>query len=280
MPKTITFRPMGRLGNQLFQMAATAGLANAIGREFVVPPNLCPELRNDIEINPSKAKPTVAVLSSSSTLAKSSSSHEQMRELPFEVHTFSRRITHTLATSHAKNILMVGYFQTPEYFGADTGLVRFRHHVLEAANHALLAAQIICPARAIGVHVRRGDYTAATSSHPPCGVEYYTRAVKDINPRGDAVVVVVSDDVEWCRSNLPDAWTCVSTRSAVGDMAVMALCGRGTVMSNSTFSWWAAWLGFYSDRTVIGPKAWYGGRFAAVSTDGLFAHNLLCWHRL
>jgi len=83
----------------------------------------------------------------------------------------------------------------------------------------------------------------------------------------DPTVFVFSDDPLWVEANLKlDAPTVIvdihGPEQAHEDLRLMAAC-RNFVIANSSFSWWAAWLGEHSSKRVVAPKRW----FAAATND-------------
>jgi hypothetical protein len=51
------------------------------------------------------------------------------------------------------------------------------------------------------------------------------------------------------------------------DLYLMSLC-QHHIIANSTFSWWAAWLGGYPGKKVIAPRKWRA--LKEIATPDLF----------
>jgi hypothetical protein len=75
-------------------------------------------------------------------------------------------------------------------------------------------------------------------------------------------VFIFSDDVKWCRENYKES----EELTVVGDehagprsslhLWLMTLC-QHFVIANSSFSWWAAWLGENPNKIVVRPLRWF-----------------------
>ena len=46
----------------------------------------------------------------------------------------------------------------------------------------------------------------------------------------------------------------------------MSLCDNN-ITSNSSFSWWGAWLNNNESKIVFGPKIWFGSEKKFISSD-------------
>ena len=116
----------------------------------------------------------------------------------------------------------------------------------------------------LALHVRRGDYLGLAHNHPPPKRNYFLSAVTMIREQvPPEQVIVFSDDPAWCREHLkiPDlrihepSLNHSIIENEVADFVAMSRCGAH-VISNSTFSWWAAWL---ADSTAVCyPDPWFG----------------------
>jgi hypothetical protein len=119
----------------------------------------------------------------------------------------------------------------------------------------------------VSLHVRRGDYYGSEyeKTHSVLrSLRYYGRALDQMRELvADPHFFVFSDDLPWVRRHLslPGA-TFVEVNRGDGsylDMYLMSNC-RHNIISNSTFSWWGAWLNPNQDKIVTIPVIWLKGR--------------------
>ncbi len=111
----------------------------------------------------------------------------------------------------------------------------------------------------VGVHVRRGDYVGAGWALP---FSYYSSALRIASSRGYRKVFVASDDPmvgDLLRSSLEsDGWEIIRSddyrdASAFTDFHLLA-GSDALILSNSTFSWWAARLNEHLAGSGVGPR--------------------------
>ena len=113
----------------------------------------------------------------------------------------------------------------------------------------------------VGVSVRRGDYLRLPHRHPFVGRGFLRRALEAF-PEGTGYLVC-SDDLPWCRRfftprRFPGRrfWF-VEGMSPLRQLWAQSLCAHN-VISNSSFSWWGAWLNATPGRRVLAPTRWFG----------------------
>lgn len=142
----------------------------------------------------------------------------------------------------------------------------------------------------IAVHVRRGNNLQLPNHHPVCSLDYFEEA---LDMMGEGQVFVFSDDLDWCKSqslfkdavfaegNDPKVDVSQLTGaeplfldSVMTDLAMMAQCDKH-IISNSSFSWWGAYLSYSSE--IIYPARWYGPALQHINTSVMFPKN---WKKL
>jgi hypothetical protein len=103
------------------------------------------------------------------------------------------------------------------------------------------------------VHVRRGDYLKNPTYHWIQPAAYYETAMSMIEVKK---WLVFSDDIQWCKEQAcfqkENVLICEEADELVA-LDVMSSCAAA-VISNSTFSWWAAMLG--NMKRVVFPDLW------------------------
>ena len=171
-----------------------------------------------------------------------------------------------------------GYWQNEEYFSKDIREhFKFDFSKLNRYNQKLLS-RIAMTDKSVAVHVRRGDYVNNIKTYNLmggiCTKRYYYHAFEQFEK--SSVFFVFSDDIEWCRENLkyPNIIYVTKKKSKNDwqDMALMASC-KHQIISNSSFSWWSAWLNENINKKIITPPYWYNGNDNKIIIPG-------SWHTI
>lgn len=131
----------------------------------------------------------------------------------------------------------------------------------------------------VGIHVRKGsDYNSRIWYQNTCEIDYYNRAIDYItNHVNDPVFFVFTDNKEWVNKHLRNIkYILVDHNPTSGfgshfDMQLMSLC-RHNIISNSTYSWWGAYLNKYCEKIVICPEIWFNPE----SCEEFKSDRLLC----
>lgn len=183
----------------------------------------------------------------------------------------------TLPAKDKRRCYIMGVFQNAEMVSAVRDNVRdaFRFKEIDGENNqALLKDMSNC--ESVAIHVRKGkDYASLDWYNNTCEMDYYRNAIEYMkahleNPK----FYVFADNPEWVRENFKDfEYTLVEGNPTSGwgshfDMQLMSCC-RHNIISNSTYSWWGAFLNNNEGKIVIGPKYWFNpmGNYKEVSSD-------------
>jgi hypothetical protein len=76
------------------------------------------------------------------------------------------------------------------------------------------------------------------------------------------VLFIFSDDLYWVKENVKFKNTFFFVEGKgirdYEELYLMSIC-KNNIISNSSFSWWAAWLNRDLNKTVIAPQKWSAG---------------------
>ncbi|HEX8910956.1 MAG TPA: alpha-1,2-fucosyltransferase [Humisphaera sp.] len=169
------------------------------------------------------------------------------------------------------DVYLTGYFQCEAYFreAADSLRREFtpRDHGLTEYAAAYVAARRHAGGPVVAVHVRRGDLAHCSEVignsklvyGPPVTVDYLRAAMARFAGLRPTFLVFSdsSRDLDWCRERLAgDRVHFAYGHDDLQDFAIIRACDH-QIISNSTFSWWAAWLNPNPAKRVIAPRHWY-----------------------
>ncbi|NBO36524.1 alpha-1,2-fucosyltransferase, partial [bacterium] len=123
----------------------------------------------------------------------------------------------------------------------------------------------------IAIHVRHGDsydrkhgsgHILCQDKHPIMTPAYYQNSFEQSGKKKEDVIIFAdhNDTIAWIQENLPFFAGCeiIFTPDFIADFYLMSQC-KTIITANSTFSWWAAYLG--SDKKqIFAPcfNEWFG----------------------
>lgn len=272
----VIVRLTGGLGNQMFQYAAGRALADRLGAEFLLDTRAFAHAlarnvytRRAYALAPFKLRAQLATAADLKSwplwVVETGMRLRFVRPLFHRWH-FESAITYdTSLLTLQEPVCLVGYWQSERYFLDNADRIRADFTLrqpLTGANAELL--ELARSGDSVGLHVRRGDFVSlndAAQVHGLCSVDYYRRAIGLVRNRyPECRFLVFSDDTQWARAELPldPSAVFVSGNEArpEQDLALMSAC-KHHIIANSSFSWWAGWLGCSPEQIVIAPSPWY-----------------------
>ena len=169
-----------------------------------------------------------------------------------------------------KTKVLSGYFQRFDYVDSVAA------ELLDAMSRSTIFQDIlrVPPVNKIAVHIRYGDFLTNARTkhfHGLSAMSYYVQSVKILQSthRYDGIFVY-SDNPQRAYLDFSHAFgssetpiIMVESSSVYEDLAGMA-SSKGLVISNSSFSWWAAWIGSQlHECNVVAPRPWFANPTAA-----------------
>lgn len=165
------------------------------------------------------------------------------------------------------NVYIHGLWMSEDYFKDYEDVIRKDFEFREKLTGPSAALQEeIMRVKSVAIHVRRNDRVwGGDASFFIMGTqEYYDKCLAVLREKigTDFKLFIFSDSTDWCRKNLkfnePHMFVGDEYAGALGGghFQLMSSC-KHFALPESTFSWWAAWLCKYKDKTIIVPKKLY-----------------------
>lgn len=167
----------------------------------------------------------------------------------------------------AAHLVLTGYWQDERYFLDALPNIAAELDPISRLSPAVRAfGESLDAPGTLAIHVRRADFANTDSPHGTCSASYYANAVRFLRERSKFDrIVVFTDDAAWVQSSLGlgqqfETLARSAERDDVDDLWLMSRCPM-LVISNSSYSWWAARLAELrraQDSTlVVCPARWY-----------------------
>ena len=210
-------------------------------------------------------------------------------------------------TMQEDNMYIDGKFMSQRYFEDILPEVRkaFTFPKIENLNlppradlDFLIYYDAITKSESVGLHIRRSDSRFNEELYENiCTVEYYRSAVNYIFERyPEAKIFMFSNEPKWIKNlvrdiikgfvnedmdkdeirAIRDRFVLVEANddnTSYLDMFLLGQC-KHHILSNSSFSWWGAWMNQNPDKITIAPNIWLNGVDSGeIYTEGMILIN-------
>ena len=269
---------MGRLCNQLFQMALLTNMAKKHNLQVVVPLNKSDndclnfylddymdfELMGVETCEPQRLTPYKMI---------------ELKEKYFCHQDIDTEFMDSIQKMHQTDTRVVnlkGYFQSYKYF-VDGAEFAFKNEYTDHAKQYVQRLRDEFNLPVVSLHIRRGDIVPEqigrvvgagqigdVPPHPMLTQYYIDNACDYIEGKvGPFTLVVFSDnekEIEACKKrynfNNAENVTFSVGNTAIQDVLIISECDHN-IMSSSSFSWWGSYLNQNDEKTVIYPNHWF-----------------------
>jgi Glycosyl transferase family 11 len=230
----------GRLGNQLFQYAFLRAHARRLKTSF-----WCPswdgekifDLGDELEKSEAPLHPMPL-------------SYDQGREAGFSPDALTIK----------DGTEIQGFFQSELYYDSRPSLLRWYSFRDQIKREALAKFPGLDFSRVVSLSLRiDADYGNTREFFPLFGERYYKEALK-FYPSG-VKILIFADRPDLARGFFgflrgEHDLIFVEGCSAGEQLYLMSICGHGNIITNSTFSWWGAYLNACDGSKVCVPAEW------------------------
>ena len=181
------------------------------------------------------------------------------------------------------NMCYHGYFQSERYF---LGLNISKEFKLRSENIDRIKTEYasLFDKKTIALHYRLGGDRVTQlmqNYHKNVSIDYYKRALDLIEFNPDEYnILVFSDKMDLCKTLLNELdypFHYIQNENNILDFTMMSLCDIN-IVSNSTFSWWSAYMNQHDHKKIIVTESeWFGPGYKHFKLTDTFPQS---WIRL
>lgn len=262
----------GRLGNQIFQYAVLLNLANKLNTEVILP------LKNNnvkqdgcFDYSTNSWIPYKLDLYDCFKITSKQSNKIDVKYTYKEPHfNYSETINSIVDFTSVE-----GYFQSEKYFIDSKEKILsefiFKDEIETEANYFINNVKnSVNDKEIVGIHVRRGD-AVVNPTFFLLDIEYFISCITKYFTDTEYAFVFISDDIKWCKNTFESADNVFfSEKSSFVDLCIMSKCNHN-IISNSSYSWWGAYLNKNKNKKIIAPSKWFKNK--SIIMKDLYCEN-------
>lgn len=241
MTKLISCNLMGGLGNQMFQISHALSQGWKHGRRTVfVPKSWTPMQGKNTENYTKNIFKKLEFVDNIDGFTK-------VHEGPWE---------YSIVNPVEENTVFEGYFQSSKNFlGYDSRIKEVFSPTEEFITEVTSKYPELNLNNTLSLHIRFGDYKQNPHIHPSVSKDYLDEALNLVE--NYTHLFLFGDDKNWLSENFKGENITLVDEDDYIEMWIMSLC-KNNIISNSTFSWWGAFLNKNENKRVYVPSMWFG----------------------
>jgi len=245
----------GRIGNQLFQYAVCYAQSKRLGVEFVIPQENVENTKNDgcYDFTTNDWIPYRFLLYDCFEITAKTKKNIITKNIFQEPH-----FHYTPSIDYIQDdTSLQGYYQSEKYFldykQSILSEFTFKPKIINNCNNIISNFK---NNEIVAIHIRRGDYLI-NSNVSLLEIDYFQKAINYFCDK-EYNFLIISDDINWCKIIFPENYNIrfVEKTTDFEDLCLMSLANHN-IISNSTFSWWGAYLNKNKDKKIIAPNDWF-----------------------
>ena len=190
----------------------------------------------------------------------------------------------------AQDFKLIGYFQSPNYFES------YKKEILKLIDYSKYKQGVIdqfpliTMSKTIALHFRIGDYAKKPLYHLILPISYYIQSltlIQSIHKNNTYNVIyfyekqdreIINTHISQLKQTFPNMTFSEAPDNFVDweEMLLISCCNH-TIIANSTFSWWGAYLNENADKIVCYPNRWFGPEAGSMNNKDICPDS---WYKI
>lgn len=255
----------GRLGNQMFQLAALKALALKNKSQVYIPDDLYSRKHDGQICLLDNFKHNIPLIDPNNCTHL-----ELFREADNHLLVLDRRFFDI-----SGSMALHGHFESEVFFKDYKEDISSMYTFIDSidafsTDYIESIKQKYSTKEIVGVHFRRGDYRE-THEAPGLFLQYIYYA-RNLHFNDDKYIFLLftggnqekgnsnESDMNWCKQHMPNTLFC-EVNNTIKDLAIMTKCDHMILSTKSTLGWWGAYLNKNPQKKIIVPGISIGPTF-------------------